>query len=343
MNNKYIIPLLILLFLTDCSSAERQDPSEELNESTKKQVTIQKKPVEFQPEKPEEITFGNSDIKVTIYSKKFAQGDAIYTEVEKQEAGFMPESLSFLYKGIKVPVTKTSWGFKSLWGINPEQKPGKIPVVISYKKDKNAITLSSDITVKKENFLVSKAKLDLGNFSNKSYTGSSKFKQTIAECSELRKKAFSSVSENKIQNTIAHPRDMHKITSEYWKKRVYLTYQTKGKKRVTGSRESIHRGLDLKGDVGAPVYAMADGVVVLAHSMFYEGKMVVIDHGNQIFTYYQHLDSINVKTGDEVKAGDTVGGVGATGMVTGPHLHVALVIQGVHIDPLSILSLPISK
>jgi murein DD-endopeptidase MepM/ murein hydrolase activator NlpD len=112
---------------------------------------------------------------------------------------------------------------------------------------------------------------------------------------------------------------------------------------VTGSRNSIHRGLDLKGDVGAPVYAMADGEVVLAHTMFYEGKMVVVDHGNQIFSYYQHLDSISVKTGDIVKAGDTVGGVGATGMVTGPHLHVAFVIHGVHIDPLSILSLPISK
>ena len=343
MNHKFIIPFFILLFLTECSSAEITDSSVDLNESAKKQVTIQKKPAEFQPEKPEQITFGNSDIKVTIYSKRFAQGDAIYTEVEKQEAGFIPESLSFLYKGIKVPVTKTVWGFKSLWGISPEQKPGKVPVAVSYKKDKDTITLSYDITVKNGNFLVSKTKLDLGNFSNKSYTGDSKFKETIAECAELRKKAFSSVSENKIQNTISHPRDMHKITSEYWKKRVYLTYQTKGKKKVTGGRSSIHRGLDLKGDVGAPVYAMADGVVVLAHTMFYEGNMVIIDHGNQIFTYYQHLDSISVKTGDTVKAGDTVGGVGATGMVTGPHLHVALVIQGVHLDPLSLLSLPISK
>ncbi|MCL1865130.1 MAG: M23 family metallopeptidase [Spirochaetes bacterium] len=341
MKNKYIIPLFIILFLTDCSS-QTIDPVK-TNSSEKKQAIVLKKPAEFQPEKPEKITFGNSDMKVTIYSKKFAQGDAIYIEIEKQENGFMPESVSFLYKGNKVPVTKTSWGFKSLCGIHPEQKPGKVSVAVGYKKDEKAAELSSNILVKKGGFLVSQTKLDLGNFSNKDYTADPKFKETIAECSELRKKAFSAVSEDKIQGTISHPRDMHKITSEFWKKRVYLSYQTKGKKKVSGSKSSIHRGLDLKGDVGAPVYAMADGVVVLAHSMFYEGNMVVIDHGNQIFSYYQHLDSISVKTGDAVKAGDTIGGVGATGMVTGPHLHVALVIQGVHIDPLSILSLPISK
>jgi murein DD-endopeptidase MepM/ murein hydrolase activator NlpD len=342
LKNKYITPLFIILFLAGCSSQTIGD-SNTGNSPDKKQAAILKKPAEFNPEKPAVITFDNSDIKITIYSKNFAQGEAIYTEIEKNENGYMPESLLFLYKGSNVPVTKTPWGFKSLWGIHPEQKPGKVPVSVIYKKDEKTITLSSDILVKNGRFLVSKSKLDLGNFSNRDYTGSSKFKETIAECTELKKKAFGSVSENKIQNTISHPRDMHKITSEFWKKRVYLTYQTKGKKKVTGSRSSIHRRVDLKGDVGAPVYAMLDGVVVLAHSMFYEGNMVVIDHGNQIFTYYQHLDSINVKTGDEVRAGDTVGGAGVTGMVTGPHLHVSLVIHGVYIDPLSILSLPISK
>jgi len=341
LKHKYFIPILIILSLAECSSQNIEDSR--VNIPEKKIATVLKKPDEFQPEKPETITFNNSDIKVTIYSRKFAQGEAIYTEIEKEEHGFMPESLSFIYKESNVPVVKTPWGFKFLWGIHPEQKPGNVPITVRYKKDGKTVTLSSNIPVKKTNFLVSESKLDLGNFSNRDYTGSPKFKETIAECSELRKKAFASVSENKIQNTISHPRDMHKVTSEFWKKRVYLTYHTKDKKKVTGSRTSIHRGTDLKGDTGAPVYAMADGVVVLAHSMFYEGDMVIIDHGNRIFTYYQHLDSISVKTGDTVKAGDTVGGVGATGMVTGPHLHVSLVIHGVLVDPLSLLSLPISK
>ena len=55
------------------------------------------------------------------------------------------------------------------------------------------------------------------------------------------------------------------------------------------------------------------------------------------------MDSLKVKSGDKVKAGDVLGGVGATGMVTGPHLHLAFSIRGVHVDPLSILSLPVSR
>ena len=88
---------------------------------------------------------------------------------------------------------------------------------------------------------------------------------------------------------------------------------------------------------------MADGIVVLSHTMFYEGNMVVVDHGNQVFSYYQHLESRKVKEGERVRAGDVIGGAGATGMVTGPHLHVAFSIRGVHVDPLSILSLPVSR
>ena len=240
LKNKYIIPFFIMLLLTECISAEKEDASSDSN-AVKKQMTVQKKPAEFQPEKPQVITFNNTDLKVTIYSKNFFQGDAIYTEIEKEESGYMPESLTFQYKGTKIPVTKTPWGFKSLWGIHPEQKTGKIAVVVTYKKDDKTITLASNIVVKKANFLVSTTKLDLGNFSDKNYTSDPKFKTTIAECSELRKKAFSAVSENKIQNTISHPRDMHKVTSEYWKKRIYLTYQTKNKKKVSGSKSSIHR------------------------------------------------------------------------------------------------------
>jgi len=88
---------------------------------------------------------------------------------------------------------------------------------------------------------------------------------------------------------------------------------------------------------------MADGLVVLSHKMFYEGNMVVIDHGNRVFSYYQHMDSRKVKEGDRVAAGDFIGTVGITGIVTGPHLHVALSIRDVHVNPLSILSLPVSR
>ncbi len=93
----------------------------------------------------------------------------------------------------------------------------------------------------------------------------------------------------------------------------------------------------------SPVFSMADGKIVLAMKMFYEGNLVAVDHGNKVFTYYMHMDSMAVKEGDIVKAGDLVGRVGSTGTSTGPHLHVALSIRGVHVHPLSLLSLPVSR
>ncbi len=302
------------------------------------------KPADYKALRPERVKFSNSDIKAVLYAGKFAQGFGVYAEIERTRSGIDPEVLSLNYGDIKVPVTKTSWGYRALWGIDPEEKPGKRSVTVGYRLNGLDSALSSEITVRDVNYPVSKSMLNVGKFSNKDYTSDPKFKEMIAECTALRKKAFSSSTDDIIGDTFAHPRDMHKITGDYWRKRIYLKYSKKGKKKkVVEGKKSFHRGVDLKGVVGAPVYAMADGIVVLSHKMFWEGEMVVIDHGNQVFSYYQHLDSRSVKEGERVKAGSLIGGVGATGMVTGPHLHVAFSIRGVHVDPLSLLSLPVTR
>lgn len=302
------------------------------------------KPSDYKQAKPERIKASNSDIIVNLYARKFAQGNGVYAEIESNGGGMNPEIQSVTWNNIKFPVTKTSWGSRALWGIDPEEKPGKHGVAVNYRVNGKEAVLTTEINVRDVNYPVSKSMLNVGKFSDKDYTSDPKFKQLITECSALRTKAFSSVTEDSIGSAIAYPRDMHKITGDYWRKRIYLKYSSKGKKKKTvEGKKSFHRGLDLKGDIGAPVYAMADGVVVLSHKMFYEGEMVVIDHGNQVFSYYQHLDSRKVTAGERVKAGSLIGGVGATGMVTGPHLHVAFSIRGVHIDPLSVLSLPVSR
>ncbi len=364
MNNKYITQILIffaLSFFVNCTSVGRKNLSAVDNpvlsqntnvvqnfsggrSSEKKKATTLKKPAEFDPVKPETVVLSNNDIKVILYAKRFAQGNAVYAEIEKQGGGSEPVNVKLSYKNTNVPVTKTSWGFRSLWGIDPEEKPGYVSVAISYRINEKDMNITSDILIKDVDYPVSKSMLNVGKFSDKDYTSDPKFKDLIAECSALRGKAFSSITEDSIQSSLSHPRDMHKITGDYWRKRVYLSYQKKKKKKVVKEgRKSFHRGLDLKGAVGEPVFAMADGIVVLSHTMFYEGNMVVVDHGNQVFSYYQHLSSRKVNDGDRVRAGDTVGEVGDTGMVTGPHLHVAFSIRGIHIDPLSILSLPVSR
>jgi murein DD-endopeptidase MepM/ murein hydrolase activator NlpD len=111
------------------------------------------------------------------------------------------------------------------------------------------------------------------------------------------------------------------------------------RRMFNGELASIHRGTDFHAPQGTPVVAANDGVVIIAHSMFYEGNLVVIDHGQQFSTLYMHLSKFEVKAGEHVKKGQRLGLSGATGRVTGPHLHFAARWQGDYVDPVLLLKL----
>lgn len=97
-----------------------------------------------------------------------------------------------------------------------------------------------------------------------------------------------------------------------------------------------HRGLDLDAGLGEPVQAAAAGQVVLADDHYYAGRCVFIDHGWGVHTLYMHLDGIEVRQGDMVEAGQTIGKAGQTGRVTAPHLHFGLSIMDLSVDPTSL-------
>ncbi len=90
------------------------------------------------------------------------------------------------------------------------------------------------------------------------------------------------------------------------------------------ARTSTHWGLDLRAPVGSPVNAPADGVVVLAEPLYFEGGAVFIDHGQGLVSVFMHMETIDVSPGDVVRAGDLLGGAGMTGSANGPHIHWGL-------------------
>lgn len=100
---------------------------------------------------------------------------------------------------------------------------------------------------------------------------------------------------------------------------------------------SRHTGLDIRGRTGDPVYASNSGRVILARDLFYTGNAVYIDHGLGIVTGYFHLSKHEVTEGQWVEKGQLIGRVGATGRVTGPHLHWGLYLQGAALDPSTLL------
>lgn len=104
-----------------------------------------------------------------------------------------------------------------------------------------------------------------------------------------------------------------------------------------GVPRSAHKGLDLTGVTGTPIKACADGKVVLAGNLFFSGNVVYVDHGLGVFTMYCHMSEILVKEGSFVHAGEVIGKVGATGRVTGPHLHLSVIIMGTSVDPETLL------
>jgi murein DD-endopeptidase MepM/ murein hydrolase activator NlpD len=107
-----------------------------------------------------------------------------------------------------------------------------------------------------------------------------------------------------------------------------------GSRRVfNGQPGNPHSGADFSADTGTPVLAAAGGVVTIAEDHYFAGNSVFIDHGDDLITMYFHLDRIDVEEGQTVLRGEAIGTVGATGRVTGPHLHFGIRWHGARVDP----------
>jgi murein DD-endopeptidase MepM/ murein hydrolase activator NlpD len=104
-----------------------------------------------------------------------------------------------------------------------------------------------------------------------------------------------------------------------------------------GEPRAPHSGADFLSPAGRPVKAPSAGRVVLADPQYFSGNTVIIDHGLGLFSTLMHLEQIDVKVGDMVTAGQVIGKVGATGRVTGPHLHWSVRLDNARVDPLSLL------
>jgi hypothetical protein len=116
-----------------------------------------------------------------------------------------------------------------------------------------------------------------------------------------------------------------------------------GTRRIfNGTLASNHKGLDFRAAPGTPVRASNGGVVVLAGPLYYAGNSVFVDHGMGLFTLYMHFSKITVREGQHVVRGQKLGLSGATGRVTGPHLHWAVRWQGAYLDPAKLLHLDLS-
>lgn len=150
-----------------------------------------------------------------------------------------------------------------------------------------------------------------------------------------------------------HPDDLKRIETERLRSQAALTTFTPvelplalaspvagprsdsfGSRRFfNGQPRKPHSGMDIAAPKGTAIVSPAAGKVVEVGDFFFNGNTVFIDHGSGLVTMYCHLDRIDVKAGDELEQGSRIGTVGATGRVTGPHLHWGVSLNGAMVDP----------
>jgi len=107
-----------------------------------------------------------------------------------------------------------------------------------------------------------------------------------------------------------------------------------GRRRVfNGQQRRPHSGMDIATATGTPILSPSAGKVIELGDFFFSGNLVYIDHGQGLISMFAHLSEIDVEIGEQINKGQVVGKVGATGRVTGPHLHWSLGLNGTWIDP----------
>ena len=206
-------------------------------------------------------------------------------------------------------------GFSALAGVDLKRAPGNYPLTFGFQ--------TLDIPVTARTYRTS-----VITVAPKFIDPPQEVQARIAEESATKLKVFkSSVPERRWQGAFTAPSNT-RYTSSFGVRRTY-----------NGKTQSVHQGLDYSAAIGTEIRAANAGRVVLAEKMYFEGGFIVIDHGESIFTLYMHLSEFLVKGGDTVEKGAPLAKSGASGRVTGPHLHFAVRWQGLYLEPSTLLRL----
>lgn len=218
-----------------------------------------------------------------------------------------------------LPLYPVDGAWRGLRGIELQEPPASLDVVIEASDALgNAVRLVTQVAVAETTF-------EEGGFIklSKKQVAARKDDVAIKAMRAERNAAYNLVHPD--QRWTAHfvsPIPGAEQTSPFGKYRSY-----------SDGRKSHHTGLDLSEARGTPVASAGDGLVVVANPEAIFGNVVIVHHGHGVVTSYNHLDRIDVKIGDGVKAGQVVGALGSTGQSTGPHLHWGMEVGAIAVDP----------
>jgi murein DD-endopeptidase MepM/ murein hydrolase activator NlpD len=287
----------------------------------------QRKPPIATPAKPAKIDCGGS-VELRVSAAAPAQGALLIAEVRSPDTlsaisgKFTDRDISF-WQATGASTLKGVSVWRALLGVDLEQAAGDYKLSVTGKSsDGKALACEAPISFRTGKFPTERLKV-APNFVEPNPEQAAK----AAEDQKKLRAIYATVTPEKLwTGSFRIPLDGVKTGGNFGKRRV-----------LNGKSNSPHSGVDLPSPTGTPVHATQSGRVVLAEELYFAGNTVVIDHGFGIYTLYGHFSEIDAKVGDEVKAGDVIGKVGATGRVTGPHLHWGLEIDHARTNAMEIV------
>ena len=260
-------------------------------------------------------------IDITVAARSLQPGElALLTLRLNEEAG----SVTVAAFGRRVPAYKLSAGtWQALVGIDLDQKPGAYVIAVEAREGAAVVRGEKAIHVKPRTFATRTLRVD-PDFVNPPETVLARIEHEAAFVAGVTgRSAAERLWSAPFVRPVPDP-----ANSRFGTRSVF-----------NGQKRRPHGGADFLSAAGTPVHAPNAGRVVGARDLFFTGNTVIIDHGLGVVTLLAHLSAMDVREGDAVSAGQVVGRVGATGRVTGPHLHWGVTVSGARVDPLSVLAL----
>jgi murein DD-endopeptidase MepM/ murein hydrolase activator NlpD len=233
------------------------------------------------------------------------------------------KSVSGSWLGHKLEFFPQGQKWIALAGVDVEASPGTTIAKISAETSEGELDLSQTIEIHPAHYRTGALTV-----SPKFVEPGPEEQKVIAADAEIKAKVFATSAAEPLWHGSFRAPVLAKPTDSFGTRRMF-----------NGKLASIHKGMDFHAAKGTVVRASNSGIVVLARPLYYEGNCVIIDHGLGLYTLSMHFSRIDVHEGQRVKSGDKLGLSGATGRVTGPHLHWAVRWENAYLDPGKLLRL----
>lgn len=226
-------------------------------------------------------------------------------------------ALEVTFGGKRVLTVRNSHGLLAVVGLPLDSQPGKQTLLVKSAADSPGLAYATSFDVKAKAYPVQHLKIG------------SAFMQPTAEDIQRNERDQIEIARAKNHWSDEAPANLTLVIPANGR----LSARFGLRRMLNGKEGSPHAGLDVAVATGTPLRAAAAGRVIAIGDYFYSGKSVFVDHGQGFITLYIHLSRLDVKEGDPVERGAALGLSGATGRVTGPHLHWAVLLNGVYVDP----------